>query len=777
MRKDILVLVRLVVLLISLPVQGQFTVSGFVEDISTGERLGNATVYEVKTGKGVVCNNFGFYSITLPGGEYSFKADYVGYAPRVIHVRLQADTLISLNLSPSGLLDEVVVRGSDNFVNSTEMGKHFLPLKQVKAMPTLFGESDVLKALQSLPGVNSGTEGTSGFSVRGGSPEQTQILLDGVPVYNVNHAFGYFSVFNGEALQDVTLYKSGVSARYGGRLSSVLDVSMKEGNMKRLAGDFSLSPIAATLTLEGPIKKDKISFLVSGRYTWMNALLQLGYKLMDSEDQMGYGFHDLNAKMNWKMDSRNRLYVSFYNGRDGFYTRNISEGKPDKHSFNWGNISFSARWNHIIHSKMFLNTQVYYSRFRNTQDFKSYNAGEKQYDATKSYSDLEDITGKVDFDYLPRDNHHLRYGMVLSKKNFAPEMSYRKVAAFDSLWVDSGRGNLWSSELYLEDDWKISSHWRTNFGIRLTGSYVGSKRYYSLEPRLAFTYSVNARNSLKASWTAMQQPLHLLTNSSLGFNTELWVPLTEKVKPGYSNLLALGYYRQLGKGLELSAEIYYNDLRNMIRYQEGIGYLKQKNRSWQDYILTGKGRAYGLDIMLNKNSGALNGWISYSLSRSERSYDEIQDGIWFPFEYDRRHKLNVVADYTFKTKESHKFLKVLALNFTYASGNYTTLGQQVYPALPMPGGILGDRGDSWWDSREYIDHPNNIRLPTYHHLDIAFHLKNKKGKGDSWSFSIYNVYFRQNPGFYYRHSRNGKTEIRQISVFPFIPSVSWSYKF
>lgn len=777
MRKGILGLALLAVLLISLPVHAQFTVSGFVEDAATGERLGNATVYEAVTGKGIVCNNYGFYSITLPGGEYSFRADYVGYHSRTIAVRLHADTVITLNLLPAGLLDEVVVTGDAGFVNTTEMGKHILPLKQVKAMPSILGESDVLKALQALPGVNSGTEGTSGFSVRGGSPEQTQIMLDGVPVYNVSHAFGYFSVFNGEALQDLTLYKSGIPARYGGRLSSILDVSMKEGNMKKLAGDFSLSPIASTLTLEGPIKKDKISFLVSGRYTWLNALLQLGTKVMDLDNAMGYGFYDLNAKMNWKINSRNRFYLSFYNGRDGLYVEDVNEGKTDKHGYNWGNMSVSARWNSVINSKMFLNVQAYYSRFRNTQLYRYYNSQEKRYDETKSYSELEDITAKVDFDYMPFDNHHLRYGMVASKKYFAPEMSYRKVATADTLWGDTDRSDLWSSELYFEDDWKIASHWRTNIGLRATGSWVGSKRYFSLEPRLALTYLINSRNSIKVSWSAMRQSLHLLTNTSLGFNTELWVPATEKVKPGRSSLTSLGYYRQLGKGIELSAEVYYNDLRNMIRYREGIGYLKQKDKSWQDYIYTGKGRAYGMDLMLNKSSGALNGWISYSLSRSERSFDQIQGGAWFPFEYDRRHKLNGVANYTFKSKESDKFIKILAVNFTYASGNYTTLGRQVYPALPLPGGETFDKGDSWWDSREYIERPNNVRLPAYHHLDIAFHLKNRKGKGDSWSFSIYNVYFRQNPGFYYRHSRNGKTEIRQMSVFPFIPSVTWSYKF
>lgn len=772
-----LLLTCLSVICADLSLCGQHTVSGFVEDIATGERLGYATVYEMRTGKGVVCNNYGFYSLTLPAGDYLLKADYVGYASGILPLTLRKDTLLPLHLRPVTLLEEVTVTGNTGIVNTTAMGKHFLPLKQVKSMPALLGESDVLKALQALPGVNAGTEGSSGISVRGGSPEQTQILLDGVPVYNVNHFFGYFSVFNGEALQDLTLYKSAIPARYGGRLSSMLDIAMKEGNMKKTSGSFSLSPIASTLTLEGPLKKDKISFLVSGRYTWLNALLQLATKAMDGDNALGYDFYDLNAKVNWKIDPRNRLYLSFYNGRDGYYARNTNSGEQDKRSFTWGNLALSARWNHVIHSKMFLNAQAYYSRFRNVQTFRVYNPDKQQYDVAEYASKLEDLTCKADIDHLPADAHRLRYGLVLSRKGFAPETSYRRVAEADTRWSDAGQGNTWSAELYAEDDWRLSPRWKMNLGIRATGHYPPGRRYYSCEPRAALTWLLNPLNSLKISWSTMCQPLHLLTNSALGLNTELWVPVTDKVKPGFSNLTSLGYYRQLGKGVELSTEIYYNDLRNMIRYREGIGYLKSREGSWQDYIHTGKGRAYGMDVMLQKSAGTLNGWVAYSLSRAERSYREINGGRWFPFEYDRRYKLNVVADYTFKAKASHKYIKTIALNFTYASGNYTTIGRQEYPALPLPGGNLSDRGDSWWDAREYIEHPNNVQLPACHHLDLAFHLKNKTAKGGSWSFSIYNLYFRQNPAFFFRHSRNGKTEIRQMSVFPFIPSVSWNYKF
>lgn len=776
--KNLLFLTIFSLLLNTLSAQRHYTLSGFIEEAGSGERLGQATIYAIQTGKGTVCNQYGFYSLTLPEGEYSLRVDYVGYSPAFATIHLHRDTSLTFSLSPASMLEEVTVTGYYPFVRSTLTGKHSLRIEQAKAMPSLLGETDILKTLQNLPGVNSGTEGMSSFSVRGGSPEQTQILLDGTPVYNVNHAMGYFSVFNGEALQDLTLYKSGIPARYGGRLSSVLDVTMKEGNMKKYTGDISLSPLAGSLTLQGPIKKDKASFLISARRTWLDALLGLATLAASPESRLGYGFYDLNAKVNWKVGEQDRLYISFYNGRDKFYNHWKTDGKKDKYHYYWGNISTSIRWNHVLTPRMFFNVQAYYSRFQFMTSNRNYNNEKKQYEESRSRSFLEEVTTKADFDYLPADNHHLRYGIAVSHKYFAPETSFRTTLGNDSIWKDETQGGLWSAEFYAEDDWQIASKWRANIGIRATALYPGKQKYYSLEPRLALTFLFNPQNSLKLSWSSMQQPLHLLTNSALTIQTDLWVPVTDKVKPAWSQLFSLGFYSQFSKQLEFSTELYYNDLQRVIRYQEGIQYLKQKDKSWQDYIYTGKGRAYGWEVMLNKNKGALQGWISYSLSRAERSYQGIQQGSWFPFEYDRRHKLNIVADYTFTDRKHWKFSKTFALNFVYTSGNYITCGRQTYPAAPMPGGSTAQQGwGSWWEQREYIDRPNNCRLPAYHHLDIAYHLKNKKQKGSSWSFGIYNLYLRKNPSFYYRHSRNGNEEIRRISILPFAPSVTWKYHF
>lgn len=761
----------------SLYAQKYVTVCGFLEDRATGERLANATLYEMRTGRGTVCNEFGFYSLTLPPGDYTFRADYVGYLSAFLSMHLRADTACDIALERAGWLEEVIVRGKRPFVAGTQMGKHEFSAARIKAMPAILGESDLMRALAALPGVNSGVEGKSGISVRGGSPEQTAILLDGMPVYNVNHLFGYLSAFNGEALQAMTLYKGAIPARYGGRLSSVLDVSMREGNMKRLAGNFSLSPLAATLTVEGPLKKDEASFLVSGRYSWLNALMQGAYKIVDGGDvSSGVTFYDLNAKFNWICSSRDRLYFSFYNGWDMRIDKFFGGDKPDKNRNSWGNIGASLRWNRVVDSRLFTNAQLYYTRFRRTDLQKDYDDYRKAYEERKTYTDLQELTLSSAWEFMPTTAHTLRFGGVFSGQWFRPEMSYFRVMGNDTHFRDTTRGAVWSVCLYAEDDWQLAPRWRANAGIRASAHYTPHRSYYDLEPRLELTFLVNDRNSLKASWSRMSQPLHLLTTVSLGAPSELWVPVTDKVRPGRSDLYSIGYYRQVKDIWEFSVEAYYNDLRRVIRYRDDVAYVKQKDVSWQDYLHTGRGRGYGVEVMLNKTAGALNGWIAYTWSKSERSFDGIRDGIWFPFEYDRRHKLNVSTTYTFREVKEQKFLKMLAVNFTYASGNYTTVGLQYYPAAPLPY-KAGDDVLGSWSGWEYIPHPNNVQLPAYHHLDVAFHLKNKKPKGDSWTFGIYNLYGRKNPSYYYRTGEGGETVIKRLSICLFVPCVTWSYTF
>ena len=763
--------------------QKSITVCGFVEDAATGERLPNATLYETTSGRGTASNEFGFYSITLPKGEYSFRVGYVGYLPAMVPIRLTADTTLNIQLSRAGWLEEVVVKGKRSFVGGTQMGRHDLSLAQIKTMPAILGEADVMKALHALPGVNSGSEGKAGISVRGGSPEQTEVLLDGIPVYNVNHLFGYFSIFNGEALQNVSLYKASIPARYGGRLSSVLDVSMREGNMKRFAGNFTLSPIAATLTLEAPIKKDTASFLVTGRYSWMGLVMKLVDRLQSGGDAVsGLGFYDLNAKLNWKPSSRNRFYFSLYTSRDAATDKwNLDNSHPDKNRNSWSNIGLSLRWNHVAGPRLFTNTQVYYSLFRREDMARMYDYVNEHYDVSRIRSRLEDVTLKSEWEFMISDAHRLSFGGVFAHKQYSPETSYRRVANDAVRYDDASKGGIWSGELYVEDNWTISPHWQANIGLRAAAFYTPHNSYYALEPRLVLTWLIDDRNSIKVSWSRMIQPLHMLTAVTMGAPSELWVPVTDRVEPGRSDLYSLGYYRQLRPDLEFSVEGYYNDLRKVIRYQEGMTYAREAGKSWQDYINTGKGRGYGVEVMLNKTTGALNGWISYAWSRSERNFDKIKQGEWFPFEYDRRHKVNLAMTYTFRDVAERRFRKMLGVNFTYSSGNYTTIGRQYYPSAPLPGLPTtyhyrsgNPPAFNWPAGWEYVPHPNNVQFPAYHHLDVAFHLKNKKAKGDSWTFGVYNIYGRKNPSYYYH---DFSTDVKRVSICLFVPCVTWSYTF
>jgi hypothetical protein len=757
--------------------QRRVTLAGFIEDAGSGERLANATLVEAGGRRGVAANGHGFFSLTLPAGEYRLVASHVGYAPDTLLIRLTRDTTVIARLRPATLLREVVVRPGGSSVGAPVAGRHDLAVEQIKAMPALLGETDLLKAIQRLPGVNGGTEGMSGVSVRGGSPEQTLVLLDGMPVYNVNHAFGYVSAFNGEALKGVTLLKGGVPARYGGRLSSVMEVTMKEGNNRRTGGAVTLSPLAGSVTLEGPIRRDRASFIVSGRRTWADGPLRLGQAIAKSEMPVTYGFHDLTGKVNWKVNERHHLFLSLYNGHDALRVKWKGEGTPGGYRYAWGNASVVGRWNWVVAPRLFSNTTLYYSRFYYTNETRQYRVASGSEDVARAYSSLADVTLKCDLDFLPGSDRRARFGVAFSRKSFAPEMAYLSDAGGDRSWRDRTSGSTWSAEAYVEEERRVSERWSASAGVRGTALVAGGARYYSLEPRLSVAWLVARETSIKGSFAMMRQPLHVLSNSSLEWRTDMWVPASEVTRPGESRLYSLGAYRAWSaSGIEASVEVYYSALRRVIRYEEGVSYLKRKDESWEEHVHVGEGRAYGLEVMTRKSAGRWNGWIAYTWSRSTRRFPGIGENAWFPFEYDRRHKFNVVARHEPWRGGRGRWRKVVALDFTFASGNWTTIGTEVYLAAPMPGSVRGGRVP-WRESREFIPLPNNARLPAYHHLDVAFHWINRRARGSSWSAGVYNVYARQNPGFYYRKMERDAVSYRQVSLLPFVPFVSWNYKF
>jgi len=760
--------------------QGKVTISGYVSDASSGERLSGATIYIPKTGKGTTTNEYGFFSLTIPPAKTKVIFRFVGYEPFIFDVKVPKDTVLNVQLKTNNTIEEVkVTAGSkEDFLQSPVFGMHRLDAEQVEQIPAVLGEPDLLKAIQLLPGVSFSTEGSTGFSARGGSPDQTLIQLDGVPVYNVNHLWGFMSAFNNDAISEAKLYKGSLPAQFGGRLGSVLDVRMKEGNMKKRTGTFSISPIAGRYTLEGPIVKDKISFMVSGRTTWANLLLSAVNRLENQNSEnpqvITYGFWDINAKTNWIINRNNRVYLSFYTGRDAFVTEDGGDLYQDytKFSYNWQNLTSVLRWNHIFSSRLFSNFSAYNSRFRQEYLNKFNKKGDEQY---KGYNNLNDWSLKGDFDWLPETGTKFKFGFRLSNQKFSPEIiSYTTDSTSITLNNDIFTRNV-ISEVYFESEINILERLKGNFGLRGGNLATQNKNYWSLRPRVALSYLISKKVSGKVSYSRMKQYLHQLQNTTLGIPTELWVSSTDKIKPGTSDLFSAGlFWKPTGK-YNFSAETFYTSLQNVIRYKDGTTALKERGDSWEDYVVSGKGNSYGLELMAEKTTGSLTGWIAYTLSKSTRKFDEINFGKTFPYAYDRRHQLNINANWFLgqKSKKGMTAKRNLSATFNFASGKYITLAEQEYQAIPLPL-MEGSRYNAgWFATRSLINSVNNYQMPDFHNLNLSYRIERQSSdKTIIWDFSVYNVYNRLNPWYYYKKG----DQMKQITLFPVIPSVSFTYK-
>jgi len=768
-------------LILSFPVfsQEKATVSGYISDGTTGERLAGATVFVPELNTGATCNDFGFFSLALPLKQVKAVFRFVGFEPFILDITLSNDTVLNVQLETKNNLKEIKVTAPphENFLLSPTMGVHRLNAKEVEKIPAVLGEPDLLKALRLLPGVSFATEGSTGFSVRGGSPDQTLIQLDGVPVYNVNHLFGFMSAFNNDAISETKLYKGSLPARFGGRLSSVLDVSMKEGNMKKRTGTFTISPIAGRYTLEGPIVKDKVSFMVSGRTTWINLLLLAVQRLENQSEEsqvLTYGFWDINAKTNWIIDRNNRVYLSFYTGRDAYMMEDESESFSDyaKFSYNWQNLTSVLRWNHIFSPVLFANFSAYNSRFRQEYLNKFDKKGSEYY---KGYNNLNDWSLKGDFDWLPAFPAKFKFGYLLSAQKFSPEIiSYKSDSSSFELNKDIFTRNI-ISEVYAESEINISERLIGNFGFRCGNMATQNKNYLSVRPRASVRYLFSEQLSGKISYSRMKQYLHQIQNTTLGIPTELWVSSTDKIKPGTSGLFSAGIFWNLKKSYQLSAEPFYTNLNDVTQYKEGTLALKECSESWEEFIATGSGKSYGLELMAEKTAGNLTGWIAYTLSKSTRRFEEINFGKTFPYTYDRRHQLNINANWFLgeKDKKGKAIKRNLSATFSYASGKYITLAEKEYQGIPLPL-MEGSRYRAdWFASRSLINSVNNYQMPDFHNLNISYSVERKSmDKTIIWNFSVYNVYNRLNPWYYYK--KGG--QMKQITLFPVIPSVSLTYR-
>ncbi|MDP2888454.1 MAG: carboxypeptidase-like regulatory domain-containing protein [Bacteroidota bacterium] len=778
-----------------------FTIRGFVTDQTNGERLLNANVYEQKILRGTISNNFGFYSLTLPKGSYSIACSFVGYQTQLLEIDLTKDTIIDFKLATKADLDEVTVVGQkvESKLTSTQMSRVDIQMDKVQSLPAFLGEADVIKTIQLLPGVQSGTEGTSGLYVRGGGPDQNLILLDDVPVYNAEHLFGFFSVFNPDAIKSVSFYKGGFPARFGGRLSSVLDIRMKDGNEKELHGNFSIGLISSKINLEGPIVKDKTTFNFSARRTYADLLARpLITSSSNGDDVGGYFFHDLNMKVTHKFSDRSRVYLSGYTGRDKAYYRSDSKytyknenntdetvQNKDKFSLGWGNITTALRWNFIFSNKLFANTTLTYSRYlfdvMENSTRKNLTTGKNGEEFGLNYkSGIEDFGLKMDFDYFPASNHRVKFGGSIIDHTFRPGiLAFKESDRESTAKIDTafGNPNIRAQEMYayIEDNFDLSARLSVNVGLHSSGFLVDNTFYASLQPRISARYMASDRLSLKAAYSKMSQNIHLLSSSTINLPTDLWLPTTKKVKPQTSHQFALGGVYKVNPAVDFSIEGFYKSMTNLLEYKEGASFVGATT-GWEDKVEMGKGWSYGAEFLLEKTIGKTTGWIGYTWSKAERQFDNLNWGRKFYARYDRRHDGSFVM--------THKFSKRFDVGMTwvYGTGNAVTLPTQNVSGAYMPYINQFTHQSNY----EYFGQRNNYRMPSYHRMDVGFNFHKQKKHGiRTWNLSFYNAYSRQNPFFLYfeqtsetEYNQTGKSrKLTQLSLFPIIPSISYSYKF
>jgi hypothetical protein len=756
----------------ALVAQTKYAVSGIVRDAATGETLIGATV-RLTPAIGAVSNEYGFYSITAPAGTYTLAVRYIGYRDFEQTVVLTASQKVDVALSDGAELEEIVVRGEkkDAVLDNPTLGVERLSMAEVKTLPAFFGERDLLKALQLLPGVKSAGEGQSGFFVRGGASDQNLILLDEAPVYNASHLLGFFSTFNADAIKDATLYKGGMPAEYGGRLASVLDIVMNDGNNQDFHVSGGIGLISSRLNVEGPLQKGRGSFLVTGRRTYADQLLRFSSDPALRDNTLY--FYDLNAKLNYQLDERNRLFVSGYFGRDVL-------GLRDLFGIDWGNATGTVRWNHLYNDRLFSNTSLIFSTYTNDIDLK---AGAYQF---RLESKIRDYNVKHDFQWFPASGHTVKFGLQAIHHTTTPNSV--AITGEADIVVPPAQDRLGlEGAAYASHEWQATGRLHLLYGLRVSsftvlgpgefhtydadGNHVSSKTYgrgdvvanYVIpEPRFAASYRLADDRSIKLGYTRNAQYLHLLSNSTAGSPTDLWMPTTNNLKPEIADQVALGWFQQLGDDgqYELSAETYYKWMQNQVDYRNGAEV--EGNPQVEAELLYGEGRAYGIELLLKKKNGRFNGWIAYTLARTERRIDGINNGQYYPAKQDRTHDVSIVGRYELTPRWT------LSANWVYYTGS----------AVTFPSGKYEIDGQTYFLYTER----NGYRMPAYHRLDLgATYLARKTKRFESeWSFSVFNAYNRQNAytiTFRDSETQPGTTEAVRTALFGIIPSISWNFRY
>lgn len=780
-------LFNFLITLVLFPAAAQrYTISGYVRDTSNGEILIGASVFIKDSYTGTVTNSYGFYSLSLKSDKYILAYQYLGYNTKEIPVDLNKDISVDVELeTTTDSIAQVVVtaeRGNDNIV-STKISSVKITSKVISQIPVILGETDVIKTLSLLPGVKTTGEVSSSLSIRGGARDQNMLILDEATVYNASHLGGFFSVFNNDAIKNVELYKGNIPSRYGGRLSALIDVRMKDGNNKRFSANGGIGLLSSRLTVESPIVKDKGSLIVSGRRTYYDVLMKIIHSIADTIPELPVHFYDLNLKANYTLNQKHRLFMSGYLGRD---VADLSLGEDVSSAFNWGNYTATLRWNYIINKRLFSNLTLLASNY----DYKIENMlrlgrGEKEY-MFRWRAYLKDYSAKVDFGYYLNPYNTLRFGIISTYHDFnVGKINGRS----DTITWDYKIPKIYCIEnaIYISNEQKIASKINISYGLRYsmlhnigkakifvydnynvveTNHYEWGKiynTYNGIEPRMGFTYVLSERNSIKAGYTRTRQYLQIASNSTSGTPIDIWIPSSPNVKPQIADQYSIGYFRNFkNNSIKTSMEVYYKNMQNQVDFKEFAQ--PHLNPEIEGELRFGKGRAYGLELMVEKTGGKFTGWLSYTLSRSERKTKDIQEKGWYTSPYDIPHDVSLVASY----KLSRRIL--LSANWVYQSGRpiNAPVARWEYGELILP----------------YFPGRNNDRMPAYHRLDLGLELKGKlktaKRFESSLSFSIYNVYNRKNANSVYfiqDYDTQAETKAMKVSLFRFMPSVTYNFKF
>lgn len=787
------------------PVKKWYTISGFISDSASLEPLIGASVVDLNSQKGTVTINSGFFSLTLPMGEVILSLSYVGYKTEVIPILLENNHQIHLHLSQYvNMMKEIIVVANDslNEVPKSGASEQYISIADINQLPRLGGEPDLVRTAYLLPGIHTGTDGVDGMYVRGGEPGQNLILIDGVPVYYTAHAAGLFSIFNTNAISSAKLVKGGFPARYGGRTSSVFDIRTKDGNKRDFEGGVDLGLLTGRFTFEGPIVKDKSSFIFTGRKSlidWYLKSYSRNVKAGVGDDgQTSYGFYDFNAKLNYSLSDKDKVYITYYQGVDDFLNEGISrdtlnlEGAnqsilsyyfPQEYSerFNWGNKVGALKWNHVFNNQLFANITASYSNldvklgFQERDSVILLNTGAFQHRLLRGQfqSGIKELAAKADFDYFPSDKNYVRFGMSMSTRSMSNGVIfYEDTLSNPNLDLKLLNIETQEYDLYVENEFHINEDLLINAGLRLSNMHVKKKSYHSLQPRLSAYWQLNPKISFLASISKMSQFLHLLASSGLGLPTDIWVPATNKVKPQHTWQGVTGFKWNFSKGLDLRVEGYYKKMENLVSYSEGARFLN----NWEDNVTVGKGWAYGMEVMLRKTQGQTSGWLAYTLAWTNRQFEFINQGRPYPFKYDRRHDLKLVLAH--RLKPSLEF----TANWTMSSGFRFNLPYGTIP-LRVPG-----TSDS-----EIIEIPfpiigekNELKMPIYHRLDLGMNLTFQyKGLDHILNVGVFNAYYRKNPLYIrvkskYTDENNTLKEVNdlvQVSLIPLTPSLNYSIRF